>query len=404
VTANDIDRRIAAANPLAPDRVAALPLPPLEAETLRERDPEPPIAPVPTRRRRGPAFALAALAAAGALAAVLVLSTGGDVATKRQPEFAAAAVRVAEANPRLLLTAPGWSVKHAYGFEVDSGSMTFIKDGLGYERRVDLNWYPARFYDSYLQDRANSGPQVKGELLGFETTTVHNPHNTKGADYATLFSPEGKVAVEVHAVLDDRRQYEEVLRSLQRVDVDTWLRAMPPEVVRPAALSATVEEMLRGIPLPPDFNRSSLPGGELISDPYRLGTKVTGAVACSWLERWSQARRAGDTDVAREAVKAMRTAPSWPVLAQMAREGGWKGGGLPPHGQGWSSQILAASREIAAGYLDEAPAYYETNTDGRAYAIGPRWATQFQCDEAQYRRPVPTGAVPRGPRLESGRR
>jgi hypothetical protein len=371
VTTRDLDRQIAAANPLAPDRVAALALPPLEPETLRERGPElPVVAPASPRRRRGPAFAFAALAAAGALAALLVLSTGGDVATKRQPEFAAAAVRVAEANPRLLVTAPGWSVKHAYGFEADSGTMIFVKEGWGFDRAFQLNWYPARFYGSFLRDRNDVGPRVKGELLGFETTTVHNPRNTKGADYATLFSPEGKVAVEVHAVLDDRRQYEEVLHSLRRVDVDTWLRAMPLEVVRPAALSATVEEMLRGIPLPPDFDRGSLPGGELLSDPYRLGTKVTGAVACSWLERWSQARRAGDTDVAREAVAAMRTAPTWPVLAQMAREGGWKGDGLPPHGQGWSSQILAASREIAAGHLKDAPAYYGTGAYRHSYAFG----------------------------------
>lgn len=370
MTSRDADRRVAAANPLEPDRVATLPLPPLELETLREHAPGLELAiPESPRRRRGAAFAFAALAVAAALAAVFVLSTGGD-ATKREPEFASAAIRVAEANPRLLVTAPGWSVKHAYGFEVDSGTMIFVKDEWGFARKFELSWYPARFYRRYLHDRADVGPRVRGTLLGFQTTTVHNPRNTLGADYETLFSPEGDVAVEVHAVLRNKREYEQVLQSLRRVDVETWLRAMPPEVVRPGVLSSLVEQMLSGVPLPPDFDRGALPNSGLVTDRYRLGTKVTGVVACGWLDRWSQATRAGDEAAAAEAVRAMQTARRWPVLLRMAREGGWQGAGLPPHGQGWASTILAAAREIATGRLHEAPDYYGSAPDSHSYAAG----------------------------------
>jgi lysozyme family protein len=87
-----------------------------------------------------------------------------------------------------------------------------------------------------------------------------------------------------------------------------------------------------------------------------LGKSVTGAVACEWLQRWLSATRAGDGVAAQEAVDAMGTAPHWPVLLQMVREKGYRGNALPPQGQGWPSEILTATREIAHGHLRRRPA------------------------------------------------
>jgi len=87
-----------------------------------------------------------------------------------------------------------------------------------------------------------------------------------------------------------------------------------------------------------------------------IGKSVTGAVACDWLRRWLSATRVGNGVAAQEAVDAMGTARHWPVLLRMAREKGYRGNALPPHGQGWPSEILAAAREIARGHLRRKPA------------------------------------------------
>jgi hypothetical protein len=329
-----------------------------------------------------------------ATAIAIVLVALGFVAFEKddngpsvQPAFADAAVRVAEANPRLLVTAPGWSVRHAYGFEVDSGSMIF---GNG-THHLSFDWYPARYYRSYLRDRRKVGPAVHSTILGHEATTVRyddSPVNEPGLDYETLLSPWGKVAIGIRGIVASEREFQALLDSLRRVDVDTWLSAMPPEVVQPAALDATIEEMLRGVPLPPDFDRSTLPNPSLITDRYRLGTAVTGAVTCGWLEDWVTAARNHDLSGAREAARGLGSARNWPVLLAMAQEKGWKGDRLPPHGNGWASTILDVAREIGSGRLSQGGGIYMGTRDGRYFEEGPGWSVHFGC-RSHYRRQLP---------------
>ena len=42
-----------------------------------------------------------------------------------------------------------------------------------------------------------------------------------------------------------------------------------------------------------------------------------------WIADWNRARHAGDRATARRAIAAMATAPRWPILREMARQGGW---------------------------------------------------------------------------------
>lgn len=314
-----------------------------------------------------------------------------DGAPSVQPAFADAAVRVAEANPRLLVTAPGWSVRHAYGFEVDSGFM-IIGDGT---HHLSFDWYPARYYRSYLRDRRKVGGVVHSTVLGHRATTVRyhrSPVNEPGLDYETLLSPWGGVGVGIRGIFSGKREYQAVLSSLRRVDVDTWLNAMPAEVVQPDALDATVEWMLRGVALPPDFDRSTLPDPSLITDRYRLGTQVTGAVTCGWLEDWVAATRSHDTTAAREAVDGLGGARHWPVLLSMVHEKGWKGEQLPAHGNGWASSILDVAREIRTGRLNRAGGIYMGTRDGRYFEEGPGWSTHFGC-KSHYRRQVSSSKI-----------
>jgi hypothetical protein len=308
-----------------------------------------------------------------AVVAALILLSGGSVKDGGHPAYAAAAVEVAEANPRLLVTAPGWSIVHARGFEVDSGELIYSDGehrlyGPG-GRQLDLTWYPAHFYrdrlreDSEVSTRAGRvTTPVTSTLLDQRATTFH--YAGQRPNYATILSPQGNVFIEVHGTLGSKQEYEAVLHSLRPVGVDAWLGAMPPEVVRPPARSAAITQMLRGIPVPPGFDASALQSESALTDRFMLGKSVAGAVACDWLQRWLSATRTGDGTAAREAVDAMATAPRWPVLLQMVREKGYRGNALPPHGRGWPSEILTAAREIASGHLRRKPAVTTIHVKG----------------------------------------
>lgn len=317
------------------------------------------------------------LASVVTVAALIVLS-GSSVNSVRDgahPTFAAAAVKVAEANPRLLVTAPGWSLVHARSFEVERGELIYKADehplyGPG-GRQLNLTWHPARFYRDRLRENGHacchvSTPMIS-TLLGQRATTFAYPG--QHPNYATVLLPQGNVFIEVNGSFGNKQEYETALHSLRPVSVEAWLGAMPPEVLRPAARSAAISQMLQGIPVPPGFDASALhfrgapvssgsplQGESALTDRFMLAKSVTGALACDWLQRWLSATRAGDNAAAQEAVNAMATARHWPVLLQMVREKGYQGNALPPHGRGWPSEILAAAREIARGHLRRKPA------------------------------------------------
>jgi hypothetical protein len=318
-------------------------------------------------RHRGASLGLGGLVAVVAVAALILLS-GGSVSSVRDgahPTFAAAAVEVAEANPRLLVTAPGWSIVHARGFEVDSGELIY-GDGKHRPygpsgRQLNLTWYPTRFYRDRLREHGHVSTRagrltrpMTSTLLGQRATTFH--YVGQRPNYATVLSPEGSVFIEISGTLGSKGEYESVLHSLRPVGVEAWLAAMPAEVVRPVARPEAIAQMLRDIPVPPGFDASSLQSESALTDRFMLGKAVTGAVACGWLQRWLYATRAGEGAAAQEAVDAMSTARHWPVLLQMVRERGFQGNVLPPHGQGWPSEIVTAAREIAHGHLRRKPA------------------------------------------------
>jgi hypothetical protein len=322
-------------------------------------------------RHRGASLGLG-LACVVAATLVFLLS-GGSVDSVRDgghPEYAAAAVAVAEANPRLLITAPGWSIVHARSFEIDSGSLSY-KDGnnptVGPDARgLELDWYPARLYHRYLRDRAGASPRgpvkrVTSTLLGRRATTFH--YAEQEPNFATVLAPQGRVFVEIVGLLG-KDEFEAVLRSLRSVGVDTWLAAMPPEVVQPTTRSKAIARMLAELPVPPGFDPEALQSDTVLTDRFMLGKAVAGAVACDWLQRWKSATRTGDDAAAQQAVTALGSARRWPVLVQMVRERGYEGNALPAHGQGWPAQIVAAGREIAAGHLRRKPAAHTVYVNG----------------------------------------
>ncbi|MEA2332245.1 MAG: hypothetical protein QOH58_2383 [Thermoleophilaceae bacterium] len=318
-----LDQLLRDAAPVTDQQVRALALDEVEAELrealVAERRPGP--AKRSPRRRRSLRLGLSGLGAAAvaAVAVVIVSLAGGGEQLGTSPEraWAKSALRVANAVPRLLIGEPGWSITRADEFMVDEGEMTFRKGSAS----VDLHWRAGSFRD-WVKDRDNSADELPSvEVLGASARVFR--YQGPFDDYTALWR-SGSYTMEFRTGYPPRlslAEYRRLLGSLKTTGVDDWLAAMPPSVVLPANTGRTVEAMLAGIPLPPGFDKAALKRDAAVRDRYQLGARVAGAVACGWIERWVEARRAGDTAAAAEAVEAMQTSRRWPILLEMRADG-----------------------------------------------------------------------------------
>lgn len=327
-----IDAALAAANPLTDVTAAALPLRDAEVE-LVER-----IVSIPVRlgagrrrtasRRRRVAFVLATTAVA---AAVLALLPGGDRTPGPTPAFAASLVRFANASPLVLLRLPGWHVVYANEETGGFGELHFVRgpaDAFGNPRGVSpydqaalagkvasITWSPGGYPVAGSQDAA-TGLGVTAHRFVFEGGSPH------AFDISALFIYRGR-ELTFRATVTSIAMFRSELRGLLAVEQTIWLRAMPPSVVTGADSSEVVRQMLKGIPLPLGFDAARIQGLKLVHDRYQLGAAVTGTVACMWFATWNHAREDGDRAMVNRAIAAMASAPRWPILREMAREGGW---------------------------------------------------------------------------------
>ncbi|MCU1497690.1 MAG: hypothetical protein JWM47_1643 [Acidimicrobiales bacterium] len=267
------------------------------------------------RRRKIPRRFAATLAAAAVLLAAFV----GIQAAQPRPEsaWASEVVAVARVAPRLLVDEPGWKVSRAEEFTGERGEMTFESG----DDELDLAWIPAGEHDRRVEDRAHSA-----ELHSTGTVNGHPAQIFRyfgGSEYVALWV-QGSHSVQARGAFPSLKAFRAMLADLVEVDVDTWLSALPDTVVRPGARATLIDEMLADVPLPPGFDPSgikkSIPG---VSGRYNVGADATGAVTCTWIDRWLDATDRGDTAEAQQAVDAMATSRKWKILTEMDREGDW---------------------------------------------------------------------------------
>jgi hypothetical protein len=167
---------------------------------------------------------IAAAIAAGA--AAFVVSTG----SRGEDAWAAALVRIAEQSPRLLVDDPAWRVSRADEFNGTTGEMTF-SDGT---RQLELRWQPVEAHPSTVADRAASADVAStAEVLDVPARLFRYA----GTDDFTALWAMGGHAIELRGRARDMDSFRAVLASVAKVDVDTWLEALPKSVVLPAALS-----------------------------------------------------------------------------------------------------------------------------------------------------------------------
>ncbi|MGZ4183003.1 MAG: hypothetical protein ACXVUL_20255 [Solirubrobacteraceae bacterium] len=295
----------------------------------------------PQRRRALPrARSVVVLAAVtAAIAALLALvPSGRHDDGGPAPAFAAELVRFANASPLVLLDAPGWHVVYANEESRTDGELDYVrgpatvsglpKGAVGRRpstfagRSSQLAWRSGPL-SMWVRDRATSSSlHTTARVLGTTAQVFQYSGTRRYLAVTALWRYEGRV-MEFGAPVTSMAMFKAELRALRRVGPDTWLRALPPSVVKTAARTATIGRMLVGIPLPPGFGVSQIRGGALIKDRYQLGTAVTGTIACTWFADWSRARERGDARAVKQAIDAMATAPRWPVLLEMRRRGAW---------------------------------------------------------------------------------
>lgn len=324
MTDEELDLLVGQASPISDSQVASFDLGSGELDlmeaimstTLEAPTPlEPANHSRPSRRRPLLVVAVTALAAAAA-SVVGVVALGPD-GKGGGSAYAAEVVAIAEANERLLI--PGWSVTRADDFSVDVGEMTF-SDG---SHEVGLRWGPGSDYAIYVDDLSH--PKETDQLGS--VTVLGRPglmfRYIGSEEYTTLVEPDGAHYLEVRGNVGSESVFRQVLGSLYTVDVDTWLDAMPANVVKPTDRTAAIDQMLVGIPLPAGFDRSALDASASVSDRYQLGAKVTGAVLCGWFDQWFTAMEQGDAAAATAASDALVTSHGWPILQEMVNSGDW---------------------------------------------------------------------------------
>jgi len=381
----EMERALGAADPVGRGRLDGLELEAMEADLLADLEadfsmsPELGAARPRVRRRRRFVLALGPAALAAVLAAVLFLA--GSSSNHPSRAYGAELVRFAESTPLLLLEGPGWRVENVSqsgeGVYIPrssrgTGSMEFVTgppipdesptisangtvSGMApkavRQRKAELSWFPGKL--------GFGGPIVRHpvKVPVLDTTALVNTRaettyigtrsgkmmrigwGGPGDRQMVAIWHEGGYTLQLRAWVSDLADLEERLGWLSRVDSQTWLDAMPAKVVKAADHDAAVREMLKGIPVPSGFKPSQIPDEDLTTNRYQVGASVTGIVSCLWFRQWGEARRNGDGRAEAEAEKAMATAKSWPILREMAKEGGypptvWQLAAAMPSGEG----------------------------------------------------------------------
>ncbi|MEQ4306064.1 hypothetical protein ABNF97_32535 [Plantactinospora sp. B6F1] len=327
MTDEHLDRLVRDADPYRPEIVARLGG--ADQHLLEEIMSTPKLDPVPARppRRTLVRRLVGATAAAAAVAGIIATSSlwsaqpddvyGGPTGL---PGVDTAAIsgweldlKAAQDHPRLLIDEPGWKAISVYGFAEETGSIEF-QNG---DRSLQMNWYPDEQYQDYYDDRLHvSKPEA--------TTVANRPASIftyRRNDMAAMLRPQDGTFVELRTGGNwTRATFDEILTHVIKVDAESFLKALPPEIVTPGDVREEAARILADMPSPPGFDVSVLDNAGA-NDPYQFGAAVAGRVTCDWIAEWIRADSAGDDHAVRQAAAALRSSHHWKVLHDMNDEG-----------------------------------------------------------------------------------
>jgi hypothetical protein len=366
----EMEKALGAANPVGRGRLDGLDLEAMEADLFADLEADfaalSELEAVPSHPRPPRRFVLALGPAALAVVLAAVFFLAGSSSDHPSRAYAAELVRFAESTPLLLLDEPGWRVQSVsqtgQGVYMPrssrgAGSMEFVTGpAVSYEsprvsadgtvsgmapktvrqRKVELSWHPGKegFPGPIVRHPIEAPVLDTTALVNTRAETAYIQTKTEkkriewggpGDRQMVAIWHEGGYTLQLRAWVSNLAGFEERLGWLSRVDSETWLDAMPAEVVKAANHDAAVREMLKGIPVPKGFKPSQIPDEGLTTNRYQVGAAVTGIVSCQWFRQWGEARSTGDRAAAAEAERAMATSRDWPILREMAKDGGYTG-------------------------------------------------------------------------------
>jgi hypothetical protein len=310
------------------------------------------------------AVGLGAALALALVAVFVVNNSDGGPKAGPQSAYAAPLVHLAESTPLVLIGEPDWHVEGLQPYSSDEGEMQFyqgdspppdelpnperLEGGVPLpasirQRKAELNWYgpievSARehsqgvpFLDTVekvfrfrVEDRANSAEvTTTAPVLGTTAQVFQYEGGSSGDRDITSLWIEGGRVLEFRSSVPDIATFKGRLASLEKVDITTWLDAMPASVVKAADQPKAIREILGGIDLPPGFTAAGVLDEGLATDRYQLGALTVSSVACTWFARWATGRLEGNKSQIEEAVDAMAGAKSWPILREMSSEGAY---------------------------------------------------------------------------------
>jgi hypothetical protein len=306
-----LDRRLKAANPVDLDRVDGAPLREAEEEMLAAilaEQPERGEAAPAARRSHRRVWSVAVAVGVSALVASIAWLGGGPHG-QSSSAYGSELVRFAKNSPLVLL--PNWEVGDVVEQTAQEGEMRFFQPG---GAMGELYWRAGSF-QKWTKDRArDSVEETTAPVLDSTARVYRYPCCGPGrTDFTALWRENGRV-LEFRSLAPDLAAFRERLGGLERVDADTWLGALPRRVVQAVDRPATVEAMLRGIPLPPRFEAEDVKGAGLMTDRSTVASQILGTVACAWRGRWLQAQSQGDRVGARAAVEALGSLREWPIV------------------------------------------------------------------------------------------
>lgn len=210
------------------------------------------------------------------------------------------------------------------------------------ESSLEVTWYEAGDHRSYLNDRDDGdATKERASLLGqkgwaFRTRYTDSedeqwwasksaPKASRGLEQSgkkesgkkvlrveTMLPPVGDWFLAINAEVPNEEAYQDLVASLTRVDRRTWLATLNDSVIQPKDAEAFLDEVGRGVPMPPDVTVTpedlSLP-----QSPYQARAAFVTPVMCGWAEEFV----AGDE----HALTVLRESKDWPVMDALAEDG-----------------------------------------------------------------------------------
>ncbi len=267
----------------------------------------------PRRRRIARRRATILLAAAATVAVVLtgVFFPKGSSPIAPVSAYGAEFRAVTDATPRLLLDDPDWRIDSVPVFRANEGEIKFARG----KQTLQVNWIPGR---------ENGGkPESTIQVLG-QTGKLYRFGGRKSTDFFVLLPPKGAYYLTLRGDVGSDAGFRRLIGKLRTVDTDTWLDAMPDTIVKQSDAPRVIDEMLADVPVPNGFDRTPFLK-ILVLDRYHFAAKVTGSIACTWLDQWAAAKQTGDTVKLEQARAALTGSRNWKILQELDRQGGWAG-------------------------------------------------------------------------------